>query len=354
MYLEINGSEGEGGGQILRSSLVMSAVLSQPVRIRSIRSGRDRPGLHAQHLTCVNALAKITGADVAGAALGSQELAFAPHTIRSGTYRFDVAEVSASAGSLSLVFQAIALPLSFGSDVSVIRLSGGTHVDWSPSVHYIQMVYLPIIAQMGLQADIGLGKWGLYPQGGGEAFAEVHPAKLSGIHLSERGALKNIKVISVVSDLPLSIARRQQESALKMLEFEDAEILPEIIDADAPSKGSLVFIALEFENSQTGFIALGGRGKRAEVVAEEAVKQCIDFLATDAAVDEYLADQLVPLMALAKGRSSFTTSTITAHLLTNIWVTEQFLPVKFWVSGDEGGPGEVSVYGVGHGQSSDE
>lgn len=354
MYLEINGSEGEGGGQILRSSLAMSAVLGQPVRIRSIRAGRDRPGLHAQHLTCVNALAKITGADVAGAALGSQELAFAPHTIRAGTYRFDIAEVSSSAGSLSLVFQALVLPLAFGSDVSTIRLSGGTHVAWSPSVHYIQMVYLPIIAQMGLQAGMGLKKWGLYPLGGGEIVAEVHPAKLHGIHLPERGALKSIKVFSVVSDLPLSIARRQQEGALKMLEFEKAEISTEIIDAPALNKGSLVFIALEFENGQTGFAALGERGKRAEAVAEEAARECIDFLATDAAIDEHLADQLVPLMALAKGRSSFTTSKITSHLLTNIWVAEQFLPVKFWVSGDEGGPGEVSVYGVGHGQSSDE
>jgi len=354
MYLEINGSEGEGGGQILRSSLAMSAVLGQPVRIRSIRAERDRPGLHAQHLTCVNALAKITGADIAGATLGSQVLAFAPGTIRAGTYRFDVAEVSPSAGSLSLVFQAIALPLAFGSAVSTIRLSGGTHVAWSPSVHYIQMVYLPIIAQMGLQAGIELRKWGLYPRGGGEAFAEVHPAKLRGIHLSERGAPENIKVISAMSDLPLSIARRQQESALKILESEKAKVVPEIINASALNKGSVVFIALELENGRAGFTALGERGKRAEVVAEEAAKECVDFLATDAAVDEHLADQLVLLMALAKGRSSFTTSKITSHLLTNIWVAEQFLPIKFWVSGDEGEPGEVSVYGVGHGQSSDE
>ncbi len=139
-----------------------------------------------------------------------------------------------------------------------------------------------------------------------------------------------------------------------MLEFQKADVFPEIIDVNASGKGSLIFLALEFENSQTGFAALGERGKRAEAVGEEAAKECLDFLATDAVVDEYLADQLVPFMALAKGRSSFTTSRITPHLLTNIWVAEQFLPVKFWVSGDEGGPGEVSVYGVGHGQSSDE
>lgn len=350
MYLEIDGSEGEGGGQILRSSLAMSAVLGQPVRFRSIRAGRGRPGLRAQHLTCVNALAKITGADVAGATVGSQELAFSPRAIRAGTYRFDVAEVSPSAGSLSLVFQAIALPLAFASDVSRITLSGGTHVAWSPPVHYLQMVYLPTIAQMGLEADIQLKKWGWYPKGGGEAIAEVHPAKLRGIRLSERGATRNIKVLSVSSNLPLSIARRQRDSSLRILESKGVEVSSEIIDVPALDKGTVVFIALELENSRAGFTSLGEMGKRAEVVAEEAARECVDFLGTDAAIDEHLADQLITLMALAKGRSSFTTSIITSHLLTNIRVAEQFLPIKFWVSGDEGEPGEVSVYGVGHGQ----
>ncbi|MFC1716988.1 RNA 3'-terminal phosphate cyclase [Candidatus Poribacteria bacterium] len=353
MYLEINGSEGEGGGQILRSSLAMSAVLGQPVRFRSIRAGRDRPGLHAQHLTCVNALAKITGADVAGANLGSQELAFAPHTIRAGTYRFDVAEVSPSAGSLSLVFQAIALPLAFANDVSRITLSGGTHVSFSPSVHYLQMIYLPTIAQMGLQADIELRKWGWYPKGGGEAVAEVYPAELRGAHLSERGSPKNIRVVSASSNLPASIARRQEESSLRILKSEGIEVSSEIVEPPAQDKATVVFVAVEFENGRAGFMALGERGKRAEVVAEEAANECVDFLRADAAIDEHLADQLIPLMALAKGRSSFTTSRITSHLLTNIWVAEQFLPIKFWVSGDEGEPGEVSVYGVGYGQPSD-
>ncbi len=354
MYLEINGSEGEGGGQILRSSLAMSAVLRQPVRFRSIRSGRDRPGLHAQHLTCVNALARITGADVAGATLGSQELAFAPHTTRAGTYRFDVAEVSPSAGSLSLVFQAIALPLAFASDASRITLSGGTHVSFSPTVHYLQMVYLPAIAQMGLQSNVELIRWGWYPKGGGEAVAEIHPAKLRGAHLSERGSPKNISVISAASNLPASIARRQEESSLRILESTGLSVSSEILDVPALDKGSAMFIALELENGRAGFTSLGAMGRRAEIVAEEAARECVDFLRSGAAIDEHLADQLIPLMALAKGRSSFTTSRITSHLLTSIWVVEQFLPIKFWVSGDEGEPGEVSVYGVGYGHSSDE
>lgn len=351
MYLEINGSEGEGGGQILRTSLLMSAVLNQPVRIRNIRAGRERPGLQPQHLTCVNSLAKITSADVAGANLGSKELAFAPKAIRPGAYRFDVAEFTPSAGSVSLVFQTICLPLIFASDISRVILRGGTHVPWSPPIHYLQMVFLPTLTQMGLKANIGLGKWGWYPKGSGEASAEIHPSKLRGIHLSERGDLIGIKVISAASNLAKSIARRQQERALRVLESGGLRASFDIVDAPSLGKGTMVFFGAEFAGSWAGFSSLGGRGKRAENVAEEAGQDCLAFVRTSAAIDEHLADQLIPFMALAKGRSSFSTSKITSHLLTNIWVAEQFLPIKFWVSGDEGEPGEVSVFGVGLGQA---
>ena len=354
MYLEIDGSKGEGGGQLLRSSLTMSVILDQPIRIRSIRARRSTPGLQPQHLTCVDALTKLTNADVAGATLGSHELAFAPHALKAGTYRFDVADVRPSAGALSLIFQALVLPLAFADGASKLTLLGGTHVPMSPTVQYLQMVYLPTIVQMGVQVDVQLKKWGWYPMGGGEAVIEIHPSKLSGIHLSERGPLKGIKVTSAASNLSMSITRRQRDSVLQILEAEGIEATSEIVDAPSPGKGSIVFMLAEFEKSRAGFAALGGRGKRAEIVGEEVCEEFMNFLKSDAAIDQYLADQLVLLMALAKGRSSFSTSKITSHLLANIWVAEQFLPVKFWVAGDEGKPGEVSVYGVGFGQSSEE
>jgi RNA 3'-terminal phosphate cyclase (ATP) len=349
MYLEIDGSRGEGGGQILRTSLALSAVLGRPIRIRNIRAGRDNPGLQAQHLTCVTALERITGAEMAGATLGSQELAFAPQTIRSGTYRFDVAEVRPSAGAVSLVFQAVALPLAFAAGTSKVTLLGGTHVDWSPPVEYLQMVYLPVAARIGLKSDVELRTCGWYPKGGGSVVAQIHPSELRGIDLSERGKRLGIKGISTISNLAMSVARRQQDHSLSVLKSAGIYASFDIVNMPAPTwnKGSYVFIAAEFENGRAGFVSLGARGKRAEEVAEEASNQCIDYFNQEAAIDEHLADQLVPLMALAEGHSCFTTTSISSHLLTNILVAEQFLPVRFKVDGEEGQPGRVSVDGIG-------
>jgi RNA 3'-terminal phosphate cyclase (ATP) len=347
MYMEIDGSKGEGGGQILRTSLAMSAVLGKPIRIKNIRSGKNKPGLQAQHLTCVKALAEITDAEVIGAEFGSQELFFTPNAIKSGEYRFDVAQIRPSAGSLSLVFQSIALPLVFGGGVSKITLLGGTHVPWSPIFHYLQEIYMPITARMGLKSHMDLKKWGWYPIGKGEASAEIHPANLHGINITERGRMLHIRGISAVSNLPQKIAIRQQDRALKILKDEGLGAVFDVVKAPSPGKGTAVFIVTEFENSRAGFIALGAIGKPAEKVGEEAARNCVDFLKTDAAIDKHLADQLIPFMALAVGRSSFTTSEITLHLLTNIRVVEQFLPVKFEVDGEEGKSGQVSVDGFG-------
>jgi RNA 3'-terminal phosphate cyclase (ATP) len=345
MYLEIDGSAGEGGGQILRTSLAMSALLGKPIKISNIRAGRRNPGLQAQHLTCVNALAKITDAEVDGASLNSQELLFIPQSIKSGNYRFDVSDVKASAGSVSLILQAVFLPLAFAGGISKVTLLGGTHVSWSPPIHYLQMVYLPIASKMGVEADIQLKIWGWYPKGGGHVDVEIYPAELHGINLSQHGTLKSIKGISAISNLPIAIAQRQQDRALSLLKNLKAEF--EIINAPSRGQGTAVFIVTEFENSYAGFTSLGAKGKRAEEVAEEACKDCLDFIQSDMAVEHHLADQLVPLMALAKGHSCFTTSKISLHLLTNIQVAEQFLPIKFNVSGEQDQPGKVSVDGIG-------
>ena len=351
MHLEIDGAYGEGGGQILRSALALSAILGQPIKINNIRAGRRNPGLAPQHLTGVNAVADITEAEVKGAEIGSQELSFVPKTLKAGNYIFDVAANQPSAGAISLVFQAIALPLAFADATSTVTLKGGTHVSWSPPVHYIQEIFLPQAASFGFQANISLKKWGWYPRGGGEAFAEINPMErdedgkpvLHGAQLLERGEILEIRGVSAFSNLPQHIAQRQQRQVTRRLRDLPAKTTLELVNAPATGQGTLVFLQAIFENTSAGFSSLGERGKRAEKVADEACQELKEFLSTNTAIDYHLADQLIPLMALAEGRSAFRTSKITAHLTTNIWVAEQFLPVKFQVDGEEGEPGEVSV-----------
>lgn len=348
MYTEIDGSVGEGGGQILRTSLAMSALLKKPIHIKNIRAGRREPGLQAQHLTCVNALAQITNAEVKGGFLGSKELFFIPKSIQSGNYKFDVSDVKASAGSVSLVLQAIFLPLALSGERSKIRLLGGTHVPWSPPIHYLQLVYLPIIAKMGINADIKVINWGWYPKGGGNVEVEINSAKLNNLHLTERGSLRNIKCICAVSNLPISIAQRQKDRVSEVLKSRNIEADFDIINAPSRGQGTGTFIFAEFDNSIAGFSSLGVKGKMAEQVADEACEDLFKFIDSQMAIDEHLADQLIPLMALSRGISSFTTSKISMHLLTNIYVAECFLPVKFHISAEKDQPGEVTVEGIGY------
>ncbi len=340
--LEIDGNYGEGGGQILRSSLSLSAILNRPIRIKGIRAGRKKTGLAAQHLTCVNAVAAITDAQVIGGALGSQALTFQPQEIRGGHYTFDVADVQPSAGALSLVFQSIVLPLSYAKVPSTVILRGGTHVSWSPTVHYLREVFIPMAAKFGFEASIQLNQWGWYPKGGGEAIAAVQPTtNRRGVELRRRGKLQTICSVSAASNLPEHIINRQQNQIQKRLAQFKVPVKVERIKGESIGQGTLVFLNPIFANTRTGFSALGARGKRAERVADEACRALEDFLVSDAAIDPYLADQLILPMALAKGESRFTTSRITRHLTTNIWLVRQFLPVEFQVNGAENEPGEI-------------
>ena len=340
--LEIDGNYGEGGGQILRSSLSLSAILNRPIRISSIRAGRRKPGLAPQHLTSVNAVAAIANAEVIGGQLGSQTLTFRPQEISGGNYTFDVAEIRPSAGALSLVFQSIAWPLSFAKIPSTVTLRGGTHVPWSPNVHYLQAVFMPMAARFGFEGSIQLNRWGWYPKGGGEAIAKIQPtADWRGVALERRGKLQTICGVSAASNLPEHIISRQHNQIEKRLARFTAPVNLERVKGESIGQGTLVFLHADFENARAGFSALGARGKRAERVSDEACQALEDFLAVDAAIEPHLADQLILPMALAKGESRFTTSQITRHLTTNIWLVQQFLPVKFEVNGADDESGEV-------------
>ena len=340
--LEIDGNYGEGGGQILRSGLSLSAILQLPIRITNIRAGRKKPGLAPQHLTCVNAVATITNAEVTGGELGSQTLIFHPHEIRGGNYTFDVADIRPSAGALSLVFQSIALPLSYAKTPSTVTLRGGTHVAWSPSVHYLREIFIPMAAKFGFKGSIKLTRWGWYPKGGGEVIAAVQPTSdWCGVQLGHRGKLQTISGISAASNLPEHIINRQRTQIQKRLAQVDSPVIIDRSKGESIGQGTLVFLKAEFENAQAGFSALGARGKRAEDVADEACQALTDFLASNAAIDPHLADQLILPMALGTGESRFTTSRITRHLTTNIWLVQQFLPIQFEVAGAENEAGEI-------------
>ena len=346
--ITMDGSYGEGGGQVVRTSLTLSALLKRPLRIEKIRAGRRNPGLQAQHLTGVRATAQVCGARLEGADLGSQILAFVPQSPpRPGEYTFDVAEArkGGSAGATSLVFQTLLLPLAFAHGTARLTLQGGTHVAWSPPFHYLKQVYLPTLARMGVDAEVEIERWGWYPIGGGVIRAEIKGTEgLGGIQLTERGTLVRLSGISALSNLPSHIAERQRRRAVEILRAEGFAPEIEMVDAPASGQGTCVFLLAEYENGRAGFTALGARGKPAEKVAEEA---CRDFLAhhqSGACLELHLADQLILPMALAHGPSAFTTCRITQHLLTNIWVVEQFLEVTFEVEGKEGGEGTVMVH----------
>ena len=347
MTMTIDGSYGEGGGQILRTALSLCALLGKDVEIERIRAGREKSGLRPQHLAGVRALARIADAKLEGDEIGSHSLSFSPGKVRGGVYRFNVAEERGSAGAVTLVLQVLLLPLCFSSSSSEVTLLGGTHVSWSPPFHYLSMVLLPTLARMGLCCEAWIEKWGWYPKGGGVVGVKIAPVEeLKSIDLSTRGRPRKIFGISGTSNLPAHIALRQKERAQRRIEGR-LGLVPNIQIMDkAPSsgQGTVLFLFLESEGGLSGFSALGRRGKRAEEVADEAVDQLIEYIDSGVCVDPHLSDQLIPFAALAKGKSTFTVSRITRHLLTNIWVVKQLLDVRIEVEGREGEAGRVEIH----------
>lgn len=351
--LKIDGSYGEGGGQVLRTSLALSIITGQPVRIERIRGNRRKPGLRPQHLTGVRAAAKACSAEVEGAKLNSQVLTFVPQTAaQGGTYTFDVAQAAkgGSAGSVGLILQTVLLPLALAEEDSQLTLRGGTHVAWSPSFDYVKRVYLPTLARIGVKAKVNIKKWGWYPIGGGEVKATIAASgrphasnSLSGLDLRERGALLRVRGVSASSNLPKHIRMRQEKTVLQVLRSHGVNARVQVVDAPAKGQGTIVFLWAEFENALAGFTSLGERGKPAERVAEEACHEMLAYLEGNAALERHLADQMVLPLSLAGSPSQFTTEAVTQHLLTNAWVVNQFLPGRVCVEGQENEPGTCRI-----------
>lgn len=338
--IRIDGSFGEGGGQILRTALSLSAATKMPVDVFNIRARRKSPGLRPQHLESVRAIAKICNGELQGAEIGSTSISFTPKEIKGGEYHIEIG----TAGSVSLVLQTIFIPLSMAKVPSTITIKGGTHVPFSPCFHYLALQWLHYIKRIGFDATVEMKRAGFYPKGGGEISAHIKPVKeIKPLVIKDRGKLIRIKGISAVANLKMSIAERQKQQAEKRLSNENLPHEIQLVEFPAFGQGTLCLLLAEFEHSQCCYYGLGAIGRKAETVADDACYPLFRFLRSKASVDEFLADQLLLPLALAKEESEFATFRISKHLLTNIEVIKKFLPVRFDITGKEGEEGIINI-----------
>lgn len=315
----VDGSYGEGGGQILRSALALSVVTQRPIKVVNIRAKRPNPGLQAQHLTGVRVLAEISDAEVEGAYKGSTTLVFRPRTIRCGSFRFDVG----TAGAITLVIQAALPALVFAPCPTTLEISGGTDVAWSPPIDYVRLVMLPVLARMGVRASIELIRRGHYPRGGGLVRLRVEPSKLEPMDAESFGRVAKVVGRSHATNLPRHVAERQAESAKRLLAKLGVPIEIEVEQSSGLGPGSGIVVAAESSNGLVmGGDSLGEKGKPAEKVGEEAAQKLLEDLSTGAALDRHMGDMIVTYMALAPGKSSVTVAQVTEHLVTNIHVVK--------------------------------
>jgi len=346
--LSIDGSYGEGGGQVLRTCLSLSAITGQAFRLTRIRAGRGKPGLAAQHLTCVRAAAAVCSARVEGDALGSQDLTFRPGASHAGEYCFDVADIRPSAGSVNLILQTVLPILLWCEGPSRVVLRGGTHVPWSPSCDYVVQVFLPAVARFGVQATVALKQAGFYPRGGGEEVLGVHPSpRLTGSDFLRPAGQAGCRLVSRTTRLPAHVGERQISAMRGVLAGRVAVSGETPDEMPGPAPGTTAMVSAD--RSWAGCSALGVRGKPAEQVGREAAEAFLRFLGSGAAVDAHLADQLLLYAALAEGTTQLSVEAITEHARTNAWVIERFLGPRVEVAEAPGEPPVISVRGsAGH------
>ena len=341
----------EGGGQIVRTSLALSALAGKSVRISKIREKRPNPGLQAQHVTAVKALAAICNAETSGLLIGSRELAFQPRSHVSGRFAFDVG----TAGSIPLILQALMPSAAYAPNRIDFELTGGTDVRWSPTIDYVRLVVLPILQLMGYKASLNVKCRGHYPKGGGHVTMTIEPVQvLKSIRLPEPGQCSVVYGISHCVKLPSNVAQRQAASARDRLVSKGIndvniaiETYPPNLDPHVAPGSGITLLVKSSAGCIIGADSIGERGKPAELVGEEAAIKLLSEIESRASVDRHMGDILIPYMAVAEGRSEFSVSQITMHTLTNIKVAELVAGVKFDLQGDLKKPGRISVQGIG-------
>lgn len=327
----IDGGKGEGGGQILRSALSLSICTGQPFRIEHIRAGREKPGLLRQHVTAVKAAAAISDAEVHGADVGASTLTFKPRTVRPGEYAFSIG----TAGSCTLVLQTILPPLLTASSRSTIRIAGGTHNKAAPPVDFLARAFLPLLERMGAVVNINLERHGFYPRGGGTIEVQVVPVdRLQPIRLRERGARLRGYAEAYICGIPVHVAERELAVVGDRLNWAPEELKIRGIPSEM-GPGNALVITLEYEGITEVFTGFGERGRSAESVGEETVREARDYLAHEAPVGPHLADQLLLPMVLG-GLTNFVTCVPTPHFTSNAEVIHAFTGRRIVVEPDSG------------------
>ena len=322
--IKIDGSAGEGGGQVLRTALGLSLVTGKPFHIKNIRGKRKKPGLMRQHLTAVKAATQIGMAEASGAAIASQELIFRPSTLQPGNYHFAIG----TAGSCTLVLQAVLPALLMAAGPSELVLKGGTHNPMAPPFTFLERTFLPLLKKMGAQVEVELVRPGFFPAGGGKIKVKVTPAtKLQPLELVQRDEV-DVEARALCAELPGHIAVRELDVCRRRLGI--AEDKTEIVQLDEHGPGNVVNIFVHSDHLTETFTGFGQVNVSAEKVAKRTVGQVVSYLESGTPVGRYLADQLLVPLALAGG-GCFRTSKPSQHTLTNIEVVQRFLEIEIGV-----------------------
>ncbi len=320
--LEIDASQGEGGGQILRTALALSIITQTPIVVDNIRAKRSKPGLMRQHLTCVRAAQAISGASVKGDELGSQRLEFTPHYLRGGDYQFAIG----TAGSCALVLQTILWPLLFAEQASTITLEGGTHVPMAPCFEFLELSFLPALRKMGVVLDIELLKHGFYPGGGGQLRAKISPwTQPQALHLLSRGEALGQHALALIANLDHSIAERQLKAVRRHLKWGEDALQHQGL-RNSHGVGNTLILSAQFSDHTEVVTSHGDKGRTSEKVAQIGCDEMKAYLESKAAIGEHLADQLLLPIALVGGE--FTCNVVSLHCETNCAIIARFLEVS--------------------------
>ncbi len=309
----IDGSYGEGGGQILRTAISLAAVMKKEIEIINIRKGRKKTGLKNQHLHGIKLVAEMTNAKVENLKVGATRIKFIPGDIRGGEYKIDIG----TAGSITLILQSSIIPALFSDREVIFDIRGGTDVSWSPPIDYYRFVLFPIIRRMGAKVDMDILERGYYPQGGGRVIVKIEPSRLKGINIEERGKLKSKKAYINLRNLPIHIANRMKNM------LQDYEIHEDVKNSGR-SRGCGILLIHEYDNTIIGADNLCKKGIPTERIVKDAMKRLQEEINSRATMDIHMADNIIPFAFLAYGMMKYYVSSITSHTKTNAWVIEKF------------------------------